>query len=457
MSSVQLRVVRINSHESRINRATQARETERAPINMAHGNTALKISEKEAQRLDEEAKRRLLANKRLSLVVDLDQTIIQATVDPTVAEWQKDEGNPNHDAVKDVRAFQLTDEGPGGRGCWYYVKLRPGLENFLENIAKLYELHVYTMGTRAYARNIAKIVDPDQKIFGDRILSRDESGSMSVKKLARLFPVDTRMVVIIDDRGDVWKWSPNLVKVSPYNFFVGIGDINSSFLPRRTELIGSSVEAMAPEQTANGATAEGENKANPPEDYTEAGTAAPHESTPPKEQNGEVSTLEQQLVAMTGGDNPQLLEQQTSKQDETIAAQVADRPLLQKQKMLDEADEAAAKEEAKEVREDSSVPHSPRQRHNLLQDNDIELQRLEASLRRVHQAFFDEYDRRLAGSHGGRVAQLRGEKGSKKRPIDDLQIVPDVAEVMPKLKREVLGDTVIVFSGVIPRQVDVQR
>ena len=41
------------------------------------------------------------------------------------------------------------------------------------------------------------------------------------------------MVVIIDDRGDVWQWESNLIKVVPYDFFVGIGDINSSFLPKK--------------------------------------------------------------------------------------------------------------------------------------------------------------------------------------------------------------------------------
>lgn len=39
------------------------------------------------------------------------------------------------------------------------------------------------------------------------------------------------MVVIIDDRSDVWNDSPNLVKVVPYNFFLGVGDINGTFLP----------------------------------------------------------------------------------------------------------------------------------------------------------------------------------------------------------------------------------
>jgi TFIIF-interacting CTD phosphatase-like protein len=80
--------------------------------------------------VEEEAKRRLLASKKLSLVVDLDQTIIHATVDPTVEEWQNDEDNPNHEAVKDVKKFKLVDDGPGARGCWYYIKLRPGLKEF---------------------------------------------------------------------------------------------------------------------------------------------------------------------------------------------------------------------------------------------------------------------------------------------------------------------------------------
>ena len=40
-------------------------------------------------------------------------------------------------------------------------------------------MHVYTMGTRAYAEEVCKAIDPDGKFFGGRILSRDESGSKS--------------------------------------------------------------------------------------------------------------------------------------------------------------------------------------------------------------------------------------------------------------------------------------
>ncbi len=44
-------------------------------------------------------------------------------------------------------------------------------------MSELYELHVYTAGSRTYANAVCKGIDPDGKYFGDRILSRDESGS----------------------------------------------------------------------------------------------------------------------------------------------------------------------------------------------------------------------------------------------------------------------------------------
>jgi FCP1-like phosphatase family protein len=92
---------------------------------------------------------------------------------------------------------------------------RPGWKQFLQSTAVKYEMHVYTMGTRAYAEEVCAAIDPDGTVFGGRLLSRDESGSLTQKSLQRLFPCDTSMVVIIDDRADVWEWSPNLVKVVP--------------------------------------------------------------------------------------------------------------------------------------------------------------------------------------------------------------------------------------------------
>ena len=430
---------------------------------MVHDNISLTVSQDEATKVEEEAKRRLLASKKLSLVVDLDQTIIHATVDPTVAEWQKDTDNPNHEAVKDVRAFQLVDDGPGARGCWYYIKLRPGLKNFLENVSKLYELHIYTMGTRAYAQHIANIIDPDRKIFGDRILSRDESGSLVAKNLQRLFPVDTKMVVIIDDRGDVWKWNENLVKVTPYDFFVGIGDINSSFLPKKPDIktTHATVKLPTPSQDlAEGAMVE-EPQPKTNGDSTSHAEDAPSTQDPALSVGANVSALEQ-LVSMGGGDDPTVLQAQTSRQDEALAAQLQDRPLLQKQKKLEEEEGAASDSSlAKDTAFDTSSD-SGRPRHNLLIDHDTELQHLEQSLRRVHAEFFDIYARTLANAQGGRIAELRnGPKTARKKtsPNDStaLAMVPDVKTIMPTIKRSVLDGVVLVFSGVVPLGTDIQN
>lgn len=422
----------------------------RAPIRMVHDNSTLTVSQSEAKRVEEDAKRRLLASNRLSLVVDLDQTIIHATVDPTVGEWQQDKDNPNHEAVKDVRAFQLIDDGPGMRGCWYYIKLRPGLEEFLQSISQLYELHIYTMGTRAYAQSIANIVDPDRKIFGDRILSRDESGSLTAKNLQRLFPVDTKMVVIIDDRGDVWKWSDNLIKVSPYDFFVGIGDINSSFLPKKPQANAANKPLVKSKKE----------KEQPDSKKDESGPQA-NGSDPKKADPGkpEVSALEQ-LVTMGGGDNPVLLQEQTNEQEEAIAHQVEDRPLLQKQKELDAEDEASETKSQKETGEASNgeeAHDSTKNRHHLLDDHDTELFQLRERLEGVHRTFFEEYDRKRTQSLGGRVSALRGERAPTKDRDVDLMIVPDIKIIMPRIKRKILEGVVLVFSGVLPLGTDMQN
>lgn len=424
---------------------TEFLDSMRAPIRMVHDNSTLTVSQSEAKRVEEDAKRRLLASNRLSLVVDLDQTIIHATVDPTVGEWQQDKDNPNHEAVKDVRSFQLIDDGPGMRGCWYYIKLRPGLEEFLQSISKIYELHIYTMGTRAYAQSIANIVDPDRKIFGDRILSRDESGSLTAKNLQRLFPVDTKMVVIIDDRGDVWKWSDNLIKVSPYDFFVGIGDINSSFLPKKPQT--STAKNLL------------KSKKEQLESKKEQATPQANGSDPAKKEKAEVSALEQ-LVTMGGGDNPVLLQEQTNEQEEAIAHQVEDRPLLQKQKELDAEDEATETKSHKENGESSSGDESQdssKHRHHLLDDHDTELYQLQERLELVHKTFFEEYDRKRTQSLGGRVSALRGERAPTKDKDIDLMLVPDIKIIMPRIKRKILEGVVLVFSGVLPLGTDMQN
>lgn len=429
--------------------ASKENDTDRATINMIHDQNFLTVSEGEASRAEEELQRRLLKHRKLSLVVDLDQTIIHACIEPTVGEWQRDVNSPNYEAVKDVRAFQLNDEvGPRGlaSGFWYYIKMRPGLKEFLAHVSELYELHVYTMGTRAYALNIAKIVDPDKKLFGDRIISRDENGNVTAKSLARLFPVDTKMVVIIDDRADVWpKNRPNLIKVVPYDFFLGIGDINSSFLPKREELpkvsaadkkrVALKIESKDIEGTES-STAE---EASTSESEKVVETGAGNEGDPKEVSSGtevKVSALEE-LVSMGGGNDQTLRMEQAAEQEKFLEKQLTERPLLHMQELLDKEDGDDNEDGTEEMKNGHATQDQGHHRHNLLRDDDVELLYLEKHLTQLHKEFYEEYDGLLVSAQGGRIAQLKpghNKKLALKENGPDLKIVPDIGEVMPRLK-----------------------
>ncbi|CAD6451303.1 0797f74f-4015-4c3d-bcc2-327d67837554 [Sclerotinia trifoliorum] len=438
--------------------ASNALDTDRARINMIHDQTHLTVSHDEASKAEEELQRRLLKNRKLSLVVDLDQTIIHACIEPTVGEWQRDVNSPNYEAVKDVRSFQLNDDGPRGlaSGCWYYIKMRPGLAEFLAKISEMYELHVYTMGTRAYALSIAKIVDPGKKLFGDRIISRDENGNVTAKSLARLFPQSTHMVAIIDDRADVWPMNrPNLIKVVPYDFFTGIGDINSSFLPKREEL--PKVPTPRKKHHSKSETSTSEIAVETPTGEVANPTEHDGETKSTEGAKEESSSEKPILPKLNTLDDESSLQEQAAEQEKFLEQQLLDRPLLHKQEAIDEADKK--QEEAEKDVEDGKMEHHTH-RHGVLKDDDVELTYLQQHLTDLHRAFYEEYDKALVNVPGGRVAQLKPghqRKVDVKNEAADLKVVPNIAVVMPRLKSRVLDGCIIVMSGLVPLGVDVMR
>lgn len=174
----------------------------------------VKITHKEAMAIYAEKLKILETQKRLILVLDLDQTILH-----TVCDMQ-----PPRDTV----SFTIDNNT-------YCVKLRPRLRYMLERVSKLYEIHVYTMGTRAYARKIVETIDPSKKYFHDRIISRDENQGLLIKNLDRLFPYNHRNIVILDDRPDVWEFSRNLVLIKPFWYFNRVDINDPGLLKRRIE------------------------------------------------------------------------------------------------------------------------------------------------------------------------------------------------------------------------------
>ncbi|XP_039276137.1 LOW QUALITY PROTEIN: RNA polymerase II subunit A C-terminal domain phosphatase-like [Nilaparvata lugens] len=166
-----------------------------------------------AQIIGKADEERLLKDRKLVLLVDLDQTLIHTTNDNI----------PNN--LKDVFHFQLY----GPKSPWYHTRFRPRTNQFLMAMSEYYELHICTFGARNYAHMIARFLDPDGKFFSHRILSRDECFNPNSKmaNLKALFPCGDNMVCIIDDREDVWNFAPNLIHVKPYHFFSHTGDIHA--------------------------------------------------------------------------------------------------------------------------------------------------------------------------------------------------------------------------------------
>ncbi|KAF9127715.1 Carboxy-terminal domain (CTD) phosphatase [Mortierella sp. 14UC] len=345
---------------------------------MAHDATSLAVSRTEAKRLEHVTVDRLLNEGKLSLIVDLDQTLIHATVGPAIDEWINSQGG----MPQDVKMFPLPDSSTP-----YYIKLRPHLERFLQKISALYELHIYTMGTRNYASAVAKAIDPDGKFFSQRILSRDENLNMTQKSIERLFPCDTSMVVVIDDRADVWQYSPNLVKVHPYEYFVGAGDINAGHLPKQDAIVKSE------SSSSTGAA-----------DLTT-------ETTEPKLDSSDSSSTSTE--AATEGET-------------TTTAALADTTATPSTEKLDEKKPEVVEATATVSVKSGKVvkPKAP-----VLDDNDNELKHILQILETIHERFYDDRENYMA-------------KSTRRQP--------DVKDIIKDMKKNVLKGVNVVFSSVIP-------
>lgn len=186
------------------------------------------------------------------------------------------------------------------------------------------------------------------------------------KSLQRLFPSDQSMVVIIDDRADVWGNSPNLVRVIAcmccvlcfdsyftfftVEFFVGTGDINSTTLPKETP-------------------------AKPVEEPKSTTVQSSSSST-----DGGIGEISQPTEPTT--DAVDISENEDSHAEYVHRTQ-AERPLAK-------ALERQPAKDGSDLVTEESLEH--RIRKAILNDDDRELERVEAILCEVHDRFYRMYD-----------------------------------------------------------------
>jgi RNA polymerase II subunit A C-terminal domain phosphatase len=144
-------------------RPIQARDLNRQGVNlqptansMSHvtvGGLTVSISRLEGQRMAQQDAERLRQQLKLSLVLDLDHTLVHATNDLRARQ---------HLGRADVRSLilpiveQRAQLGPAQQHMWmqHFVKLRPYVKEFLQTALELFEVGVYTAGTRDYAEQI---------------------------------------------------------------------------------------------------------------------------------------------------------------------------------------------------------------------------------------------------------------------------------------------------------------
>ncbi|XP_055379570.1 RNA polymerase II subunit A C-terminal domain phosphatase [Condylostylus longicornis] len=369
-----------------------------ASVSMIHSMPDLKVSNKLAQKLGQADTKRLLEDKKLVLLVDLDQTIIHTTNDAV----------PNN--IKGIYHFQLY----GPHSPWYHTRLRPGTQSFLTSISAFYELHICTFGARNYAHTIAQFLDPDGKFFSHRILSRDECFNINSKtdNLKSLFPCGDSMVCIIDDREDVWNMAPNLIQVKPYHFFQHTGDINAPPGLEKHELDGKGVDfedlnKLCENSSDNGSVENVQTKdKNSQSDYSN-------------------STVNNETNLIEGCSSNSDVENKNENSDlENVDTNELNRP------NFDCSLKSNSNEQNAEISTENKVIVD-KSDFKEIQDPDDYLLYLESILKSIHTRFYEIYDK--------------------------TKEIPDLKVLIPKIRAEVLKGLNLVFSGLVPTNMKLEQ
>ncbi|KQJ88441.1 RNA polymerase II C-terminal domain phosphatase-like 3 [Brachypodium distachyon] len=186
------------------------------------------IQKERARRIMEQQK--MFSARKLCLVLDLDHTLLNSAkfleVDPIHEEILRKKEEQDRERPE-RHLFRLHH-----MSMW--TKLRPGIWNFLEKASKLYELHLYTMGNKLYATEMAKVLDPTGALFEGRVISRGGDGTSrggdgdsfdsddrvpKSKDLDGVLGMESA-VVIIDDSVRVWPHNKNnMIVVERYTYF----------------------------------------------------------------------------------------------------------------------------------------------------------------------------------------------------------------------------------------------
>lgn len=173
------------------------------------------LSDRRKLQMVEKIKSDLHSKRHLLLILDLDNTLIHAMkISNSASEKLKQEKR------EDLKLIYLHEDEQ------YVVKIRPYVRFFFEKTKYGYSFKIYTMGVRAYAEKVLMILNEELADIGvklqrEDVISRDENFNPRFKSISRLIPLCNDLVLIIDDRKDVWERDDqkNLILTQPFHYF----------------------------------------------------------------------------------------------------------------------------------------------------------------------------------------------------------------------------------------------
>ncbi|KAJ0404301.1 hypothetical protein P43SY_003214 [Pythium insidiosum] len=133
--------------------------------------------------------------ERVALVLDMDECLVHSKFYNEMVECRQDEYRP-----ADLQEYADTFEIEMDDGERALVYKRPGLDHFLEEASKHFDLYVFTAGLEAYGKPILDVLDPKGTIFAGRFFreSCQMRKGMFLKDL-RVVRNDLSRVILVDN------------------------------------------------------------------------------------------------------------------------------------------------------------------------------------------------------------------------------------------------------------------
>lgn len=135
------------------------------------------------------------SSERIALVLDMDECLVHSKFRNEV-EYRQNEYRPEQ--LKEyMDSFEIVMED-GERAV---VNKRPGLDRFLEEAAKHYDVYVFTAGLEAYGKPILDVLDPKGNLFAGYFFreSCKQRKGMFLKDLSVIRGGDLSRVILVDN------------------------------------------------------------------------------------------------------------------------------------------------------------------------------------------------------------------------------------------------------------------